>query len=338
VLSEVEDAIGRTLTIGDIIYNRDEVIKSIAYSKRAREDKGALIREFKNYCEQTVEKAFLNDMVETDKDKSILYRTVKGSNTKSVVKSGDKVLMIDENVYNYIAVLVFESINKNEAKTTSDLTKFAKIDTKKQGSTVAAQIDFLSRYEQFVSEQFDESAKVHGDVSGFFGLLSDMDILGFDTSLMLNQPQSDQLAIGSEVSERGLDITEAGYAPKYNNSPVASFIDNKTKKAINALIAIIRNDSIEGTYGFNLIWNRVKSDFGKTSLTEDAQKKLRAAILGATKHAWAMSTMKKLGINSVGLFRDENDSMSLAHELVKLKTKRVSYEGPDGRKTFGTVA
>ena len=338
VLSEVEDVIGRTLTIGDIIYNRDEVIKSIAYSKRAREDKGALIREFKNYCEQTVEKAFLNDMVETDKDKSILYRTVKGGNIKSVVKSGDKVLMIDENVYNYIAILVFESINKNEAKTTSDLTKFAKIDTKKQGSTVAAQIDFLSRYEQFVSEQFDESAKVHGDVSGFFGLLSDMDILGFDTSLMLNQPQSDQLAIGSEVSERGLDITEAGYAPKYNNSPVASFIDNKTKKAINALIAIIRNDSIEGTYGFNLIWNRVKSDFGKTSLTEDAQKKLRAAILGATKHAWAMSTMKKLGINPVGLFRDENDSMSLAHELVKLKTKRVSYEGPDGRKTFGTVA
>lgn len=338
VLSEIEGVIGRTLTIGDIIYNRDEVIKSIAYSKLAREYKGSLIRKFKDYCEQTVEKAFLNDMVETDKDKSILYRTVKGGNTKSVIKSGDKVLMIDENIYNYIAILVFESINKNEAKTTSDLTKFAKIDTKKQGSTVAAQIDFLSRYEQFVSEQFDESAKVHGDVSGFFGLLSDTDILGFDTSLMLNRPESDQLAIGSEVSEGGLDITEAGYAPRYNNSPVASFIDNKTKKAINALIAIIRNDSIEGTYGFNLIWNRVKSDFGKTSLTEDAQKKLRAAILGATKHAWAMSAMKKLGINPVGLFRDENDSMSLAHELVKLKTKRVSYEGHDGRKTFGTVA
>ena len=337
-LSEVEGVIGRTLTIGDIIYNRDAVIKSIAYSKLSREGKGELISKFKGYCEQTVEKAFLNDMVETDKDKSILYRTVKGGNTKSVVKSGDKVLMIDENVYNYIAILVFESINKNEAKTTSDLTKFAKIDTKKQGSTVAAQIDFLSRYEQFVSQQFDESAKVHGDVSGFFGLLSDTDILGFDTSLMLNRPESDQLAISGEVFEGGVDITEAGYAPRYNNSPVASFIDNKTKKAINALIAIIRNDSIEGTYGFNLIWNRVKSDFGKTSLTEDAQKKLRAAILGATKHAWAMSTMKKLGINPVGLFRDENDSMSLAHELVKLKTKRVSYEGADGRKTFGTVA
>ena len=337
-LSEVEGVIGRTLTIGDIIYNRDAVIKSIAYSKLSREVKGELISKFKGYCEQTVEKAFLNDMVETDKDKSILYRTVKGGNTKSVVKSGDKVLMIDENVYNYIAILVFESINKNEAKTTSDLTKFAKIDTKKQGSTVAAQIDFLSRYEQFVSQQFDESAKVHGDVSGFFGLLSDTDILGFDTSLMLNRPESDQLAISGEVFEGGVDITEAGYAPRYNNSPVASFIDNKTKKAINALIAIIRNDSIEGTYGFNLIWNRVKSDFGKTSLTEDAQKKLRAAILGATKHAWAMSTMKKLGINPVGLFRDENDSMSLAHELVKLKTKRVSYEGADGRKTFGTVA
>ena len=337
-LSEVEGVIGRTLTIGDIIYNRDAVIKSIAYSKLSREGKGELISKFKGYCEQTVEKAFLNDMVETDKDKSILYRTVKGGNTKSVVKSGDKVLMIDENVYNYIAILVFESINKNEAKTTSDLTKFAKIDTKKQGSTVAAQIDFLSRYEQFVSQQFDESAKVHGDVSGFFGLLSDTDILGFDTSLMLNRPESDQLAISGEVFEGGVDITEAGYAPRYNNSPVASFIDNKTKKAINALVAIIRNDSIEGTYGFNLIWNRVKSDFSKASLTEDAQKKLRAAILGATKHAWAMSAMKKLGINPVGLFRDENDSMSLAHELVKLKTKRVSYEGADGRKTFGTVA
>lgn len=337
-LSKVEGVIGRTLTIGDIIYNRDEVIKSIAYSKLTREEKGSLIRQFKDYCEQTVEKAFLDDMVETDKNKSILYRTVKGSNTKSVVKSGDKVLMIDENVYNYIAILVFESINKNEAKTTSDLTKFAKIDTKKQGSTVAAQIDFLSRYEQFVSEQLGTTPKVNGDVSGFFGLLRDTDILGFDTSLMLNRQESDQLAIGSEVSEGVLDITEAGYAPRYNNSLVASFIDNKTKKAINALVAIIRNDSIEGTYGFNLIWNRVKSDFGKTSLTEDAQKKLRSAILGATKHAWAMSTMKKLGINPVGLFRDENDSQSLAHELVKLKTKRVSYEGPDGRKTFGTVA
>lgn len=337
-LSEIEGVIGRTLTIGDIIYNRDEVIKSIAYSKLAREDKGVLISKFKNYCEQTVEKAFLNDMVETDKDKSILYRTVKGGNTKSVVKSGDKVLMIDENVYNYIAILVFESINQNEAKTTSDLTKFAKIDTKKQGSTVAAQIDFLSRYEQFVSEQLGMTPKVSGDISGFFGLLSDTDILSFDTSLMLHKPESDQLAISGEMFEGSVDITEAGYAPRYNNSPVASFIDNKTKKAINALIAIIRNDSIEGTYGFNLIWNRVKSDFGKTSLTEDAQKKLRAAILGATKHAWAMSTMKKLGINPVGLFRDENDSMSLAHELVKLKTKRVSYEGPDGRKTFGTVA
>lgn len=337
-LSEVEGVIGRTLTIGDIIYNRDEVIKSIAYSKLARKDKGELISKFKDYCEQTVEKAFLNDMVETDKNKSILYRTVKGSNTKNIVKSEDKVFMIDENVYNYIAILVFESINQNEAKTTSDLTKFAKIDTKKQGSTVAAQIDFLSRYEQFVSEQLSTTPKVSGDISGFFGLLSDTDILGFDTSLMLNRPESDQLAIGSEVSEGELDITEAGYAPRYNNSPVASFIDNKTKKAINALVAIIRNDSIEGTYGFNLIWNRVKSDFGKTSLTEDAQKKLRAAILGATKHAWAMSAMKRLGINPVGLFRDENDSMSLAHELVKLKTKRVSYEGPDGRKKFDTVA
>jgi hypothetical protein len=50
-------------------------------------------------------------MVETDKNKSILYRTVKGSNTKNIVKSEDKVFMIDENVYNYIAILVFESIN-----------------------------------------------------------------------------------------------------------------------------------------------------------------------------------------------------------------------------------
>lgn len=336
-LSKIESAIGRTLTIGDIIYNRDEVVKSIAYNQ-AIENKHKLIKSFKDYCEQTVEKAFLNDMVETDKNKSILYRTVKRGNTKSIVKSGDKVLMIDENVYNYIAILVFENINKNEAKTTSDLTKFAKIDTKKQGSTVAAQIDFLSRYERFVSGQSDGFAKVHGDVSGFFGSLDDTDILGFDTSLMLSRPESDQIAIGSEISDGMLDITEAGYAPRQNNSPVASFIDNKTKKAINALVAIIRNDSIEGTYGFNLIWNRVKSDFGKTSLTEDAQKKLRAAILGATKHAWAMSTMKKLGINPVGLFRDENDSMSLAHELVKLKTKRVSYEGPDGRKRFETVA
>jgi hypothetical protein len=43
-LSAVEEVIGRTLTIADIIYNREEVIKTIAYSNLARELKGTLIR------------------------------------------------------------------------------------------------------------------------------------------------------------------------------------------------------------------------------------------------------------------------------------------------------
>ncbi len=337
-LSAIEKAIGRKLKIGDLLYGRDDVKKTILFSGISRKEKGVLIRRFYDYCETVVEKAFLDDMVKTDTSTSILYRTVKGANTTAITKASDDVFTIDENVYNYIAVLVFEKLNKNEAKTTSDLTKFAKIDTKKHGSTVAAQIDFLSRYEKFISEQFGGRPKITGLVSGFFGLLSDTDILGFDTSLMLQQPEQEFLALPGETSYESTDITEAGYAPNQNNNPIASFIDNKTKKAINALTAIIRNDSIEGTYGFNLIWNRVKQDFGKSSLTEEAQSKLRSAILGATKHAWAMSAMKKLGIDPVSLFRDENDSLSLAHELVKLKTKRVTFVGPDGRKTFGSIA
>lgn len=337
-LSAIEKVIGRKLKIGDLLYGRDDVKKTILFSGIPRKEKGALIRHFYNYCETVVEKAFLDDMVKTDTSTSILYRTAKGANTTAITKASNDVFTIDENVYNYIAVLVFEKLNKNEAKTTSDLTKFAKIDTKKHGSTVAAQIDFLSRYEKFISGQFGERPKITGLVSGFFGLLSDTDILGFDTSLMLQHPEQEFLTLPGETSYESADITEAGYAPNQNNNPIASFIDNKTKKAINALTAIIRNDSIEGTYGFNLIWNRVKQDFGKSSLTEEAQSKLRSAILGATKHAWAMSAMKKLGIDPVSLFRDENDSLSLAHELVKLKTKRVTFVGPDGRKTFGSIA
>jgi hypothetical protein len=40
-------------------------------------------------------------------------------------------------------------------------------------------------------------------------------------------------------------------------------------KAVNAVKAILHEDSVEATYGFSVIWKAVKADFGKGSLTED---------------------------------------------------------------------
>jgi hypothetical protein len=101
-----------------------------------------------------LEKEFLDDMVvklnikdvkegKEDPTKSFLYSTVKGiHNDGSSDLFGKKRNIRNVELYNYIALFVFDGINKNEAKITSDLTKFSKIDTKKHGSTIAAQLDF----------------------------------------------------------------------------------------------------------------------------------------------------------------------------------------------------
>ena len=343
----IENSIGHKLTIGDILFNRYKVysaiIKNNSYDKQVRD---IIAQAFIAWCNLNVEKKFTNDMIEKNKEKSILYRMVKGTyiQKEGLISSNTYNIIEDESVYNYVAIIVFDKINQNEAKTTSDLTRFAKIDTKKQGSTVAAQIDFLDAYEKFVtqcSNPDSPSNKVEGDIYGFFGLLPTNDLMGFDTSLILNG-QHIQNVISGGIINGQTDITEAGYVGdifrnEILSSDAPSFIDNKTKKAINALTAIIRNDSIEGTYGFQLIWKRIKNDLGKHSLSEDAQSKLRSAILGAIKNIWAINAMKKYGLDPVSLFRDSNDTLSLSHELIKLKRKGVFVERPEGGRRLTSI-
>jgi len=87
-----------------------------------------------------------------------------------------------------------------------------------------------------------------------------------------------------------------------------------------------------------MIWERIKADLDKGSLTEDMQSKLRSTILGAIKNMWAFEAMKQHGIDPLSLFKDSDNSLSLAHELIKLKTKRVSYISKDGKKHFGSIS
>lgn len=347
--SKFKQLLNRDLTINDLLFNRREVYRAIhsadeellkewtkdwsQFAKDTVDPRDIAKAVFSKICDDMVEKAFLDDMVQTDQTKSIMYHVLKGVNKPGLVKLGNE-LFTDESLYNYIAITVFESINSKEAKTTSDLTKFTKIDTKKQGSTVAAQIDFLHQYNKFISRQFNELPDVVGDVEGFFGMLDEYDLLGFDTSIMFGRNQ-DQTAIESNIPG---DITDAGYASfDYRDNPASSFIENKTKKAINSLMSIIRNDSIEGTYGFQVIWERIKSDYGKGALTDDAQSKLRSAILGAIKNSWAIASAKSHDIDPVTLFRDTDSTKSLAHELVSLKTKRIVDINNKGKKRIMSV-
>ena len=81
-------------------------------------------------------------------------------------------------------VVLFDRINSNEARTASQLTKFTKIDTKKQGSTIAAQTDFMQGYREFIAKITDQGSSVSGNIRGLFGDDS-QGLLGFDTSLTL---------------------------------------------------------------------------------------------------------------------------------------------------------
>ena len=100
----------------------------------------------------------------------------------------------------------------------------------------------------------------------------------------------------------------------------------------------MHEDSVEATYGFPIIWKAVKQDFGKSSLSEEQQTRLRATILGAIKNKWVVSAMRKLDIDPITLFKDTANSLSLAHELVRLKSKHIRYVDEKGKKTIGTVA
>lgn len=358
--SKFKQLLGRDLTINDVLFNRSDIYNAInaadpAMLQEWTKDWPPLAKDFVDpklvtkaafdkVCNNLIDKGFLDDMVQKDKEKSILYNMAKNqkdNNTKAVALLNNTNILSNPEIYNYIAVLTFEKINAKEAKTTSDLTKFTKIDTKKQGSTAAAQIDFLHQYNKFISRQFGEHPDITGDVEGLFGILDDKDLLGFDTSLRLNnsyngQPNESVPRIAGSSVEAD-DILSQGYVSEEFINPYSSFIERKTKKAINSLLSIIRNDSIEGTYGFQVIWERIKSDFGKGALTDEAQSKLRSAILGAVKNMWVDMAMKSRGMDPVTLFRDTNSTKSLAHELVALKTKRIIDTNEKGRKRIISV-
>lgn len=358
--SKFKQLLNRDLTVNDILLDRISVYKAINSAdpeilKEWIKDWPPLAKEFVDpklvtkaafdkVCDNLTIKGFLDDMVQKDKTKSILYRMVKKQKSTQTEISKNKVsdILSYPEIYNYIAVTVFDQINQKEAKTTSDLTKYAKIDTKKQGSTAAAQIDFLHQYNKFVSRQFGEHADIKGDIEGFFGITDEQDVMGFDTSLRLNnqydgQQTSSLLSLPGQVTADSSDILNSGYVSENLINPYYSFIERKTKKAINSLLAIIKNDSVEGTYGFSVIWERIKSDFGKGALTDEAQSKLRSAILGAIKNMWVHNAMRANNIDPVTLFKDTDTTKSLAHELVALKTKRIVDTNEKGRKRIISV-
>ena len=127
----------------------------------------------------------------------------------------------------------------------------------------------MQGYNEFIAKITDQNSPVSGDIKRLFGDDS-QGLLGFDTSLTLFDYSDNLQSISTLIStnEPGGDITDLGYI-QYTRDPFQSFVHNKTLKAINAVKAILHDDSVEGTYGFSVIWRAVKSDFGKGSLTED---------------------------------------------------------------------
>lgn len=303
---------------------------------------GEIMAQLEDMYTYNILYTYRDDLVEEDKEQSMIYRMAKfGEFSLGFAPQEEYTLYeaaLDQNVQKYMQVVIFDRINSNEARTASQLTKFTKIDTKKQGSTIAAQTDFLQGYKEFIAKITDQGSTVSGNIRGLFGDDS-QGLLGFDTSLTLFDYSDNLQSISTLVSanEPGGDITDLGYI-QYSRDPFQSFVHNKTLKAVNAVKAILHDDSVEGTYGFSIIWRAVKNDLGKGSLNEDQQSKLRSVILGAIKSKWLVSKMKDLDIDPVQLFRDQNGTLSLAHELVKLKSTHIRYITEDGRKTIGTVA
>lgn len=351
--SSLFDAYSRTITIGDFLIPErfKQLKKDIAAEVGSTIGDSLEIDEIlDNIYKYEILYKYRDDLVEKDKDKSLTYQMSKYGKFDNEIEAEDVIdgkpvytvanAAIDPYIQQYISVLLFDKINNDEARTASQFTKYTKIDTKKQGSTIAAQTDFLQGYQEFISKITGDNSSVGGDIWQLFGGNSE-GIYGFDTSLTLFDDLTDEGAgfISTLISENNPagDITDLGYV-QYTRNPIQSFIHNKTLKAINAVTAILHHDSVEATYGFQVIWKAVKRDFNKGSLTEDQQKKLRSAILGAIKNRWVIAKMKELGIDPVSLFRDGDGSLSLAHELVKLKSKSISYVDKNGKKRRGTVA
>lgn len=347
VPQDISELYGAPLTLKNFIIPSEfqKLKKTIAKKYKSlygSDGVGAIMMQLDDMYTYDILYKYRDDLIEEDKEQSMIYRMAKfGGFSLGTIQQEEYTLeeaALDQNVQKYMQVVIFDRINSNEARTASQLTKFTKIDTKKQGSTIAAQTDFMQGYNEFIAKITDQNSPVSGDIKRLFGDDS-QGLLGFDTSLTLFDYSDNLQSISTLIStnEPGGDITDLGYI-QYTRDPFQSFVHNKTLKAINAVKAILHDDSVEGTYGFSIIWRAVKSDFGKGSLTEDQQSKLRSVILGAIKSRWLVSKMKDLDIDPVSLFRDQNGTLSLAHELVKLKSTHVRYVTEDGRKTIGTIA
>ena len=325
----ITGVLGRPLTVRDVLIDAGSVYKAINYSDKINDFQKRIAREgLSGIYRRDFENPYIDDMIETDQSKSMIYREAKhGSNLAKLENQ-----KLDPAIQRYMSVVIFNKINSNEAKICSDIVKFTKIDTKKHGSTIAAQLDYKIEYQNFIAGLDSSRPKVLGNTEDLFGISSvdNQDLTGFNTSLRLSGRNNmvDYTGLAGELPgnliQGGVDITEAGYID-YQRNKYSSFIHNKTRKAINALSAILRRESIESTYGFEYAWRFIKNDFDKHALTEDMQTKLRSTILGAIKSKWVFNSMRNHGIDPISLFKDGEGTLSLAHELVKMKTRVIRH-------------
>jgi len=232
----LSSALGRDVTVRDVLFRGKDVYKLIRKSEISDRDKSLARTALNGLYKRDFEKAYMDDMVQKDTSKSKIYQEAKyGSKDSDVAESS---------IQRYMSVVIFNQINSNQAKTTADIVKFTKIDTKKHGSTIAAQMDYLQQYDRFISQCLSDSTKVFGDISGLFGVTTEgfTDVQGFGTNIQsfgkFIETSNSQIQ-GQFIANGGTDITESGYTkPTYE--ALLSFIDNKTKKAINTLTTILR--------------------------------------------------------------------------------------------------
>jgi hypothetical protein len=152
-----------------------------------------------------------------------------------------------------MSLIIFDNINKHEAKTAADIVKYTKIDTKKYGSTIAAQLDYFSSYKKFIAGLSSTRPRVYGMTQELFGITEDSekDAIGFNTCLRLHRSGvTDYTGLpGTAITEKQ-DITTSEYISGNGYNGDGSFIHNKTRKAINILTSVLKDESVEATYGF----------------------------------------------------------------------------------------
>jgi len=247
--------LGRDLTVRDVLLNIKETRKSI-YNKNGANEGGVkfAIQAVNALYTREFVKPYMDDLVEKDKTKSMIYREAKYGNDKASTQVIDNSrYKLDASIQRYISLIIFDNINKHEAKTAADIVKYTKIDTKKYGSTIAAQLDYFSSYKKFIAGLSSTRPRVYGMTQELFGITGDSekDAIGFNTCLRLHRSGvTDYTGLpGTAITEKQ-DITTSEYISGNGYNGDGSFIHNKTRKAINILTSVLKDESVEATYGF----------------------------------------------------------------------------------------